>query len=138
MQGRALSLTAFALAAAVLVVPTARAAWAGAGAGNGVSRAKTLAAGNVPAGSVSRRNVTLTWSASTFAQGGTVPGYVVRRYNAATGAVDTIHATCSGIVSALTCTETNVPSGSWQYTLTPAAGNWRGVESGKSAALNVG
>ena len=138
MRGSAaVRLTTIGLAAAVLVVPTASAAWAGAGVGNGGSRAKSLAAANVPAASASKRNVTLTWSASTFAEGGAVPGYVVRRYNATTGALDAIRASCTGIVSALNCTENSVPAGNWQYTVTAAAGSWRGVESGKSAPLKV-
>ena len=40
-------------------------------------------------------------------------------------------------VAALTCTETGVPTGTWKYTITPAAGAWRGTESGQSALVVV-
>jgi hypothetical protein len=123
------------LIAAVLVAPSALAAWANGTSGGSTSRAKTLGSGSVPAVSVAGKKVTVTWAASTFTTGGNVPGYLIRRYDAVTGTLQTIGANCSGISQALTCTENNVPSGSWQYTVTPAAGNWRGAESGKSARI---
>jgi hypothetical protein len=115
----------------------AAAGWALAGSGSGAAKAKTLGSGNPPSGSVQGRKVTVTWTASFYTGGGAAAGYVVRRYNAATGVGYAAASGCSGTVSALTCTETNVPAGSWQYTITPAAGNWRGAESAKSAAVVV-
>lgn len=99
--------------------------------------AKMLGSGNVPAGSVSGHKVTVTWTATSYTNGGTAAGYVVRRYNASTGVLQTIGANCSGTITALTCTENGVPSGSWKYTVTPATGNWRGPESAKSATVAV-
>jgi hypothetical protein len=66
-----------------------------------------------------------------------VPGYVVKRYDAITNAVQTVLAGCSGTVAAVTCTESGVPTGTWKYTITPAAGAWRGTESGLSATIVV-
>ena len=74
-----------AIAAALLVVPTASAAWSRSAIGGGAAQAKALGTGNIPTATVSGKKVTVTWSASTFSNGGTVPGYVVRRYNASTG-----------------------------------------------------
>ena len=62
---------------------------------------------------------------------------IVRRYNTATGTLQAIGAACSGTINALTCTESGVPFGSWQYTITPAASNWRGPESAKSPAAVI-
>jgi hypothetical protein len=126
------------LLVAAMPVGTASAAWQSTAGGDGASAAKTMPAGNVPnpptaAGS----NVTVTWSASPFAGGGSVPAYVVRRFNAVTSAESTVLAACSGLVAALTCTENNVPTGSWKYTVTPAAGSWRGTQSGQSASVLV-
>lgn len=129
------------LAAAVVAVGFpggAAAGWPLVGSGSGAAKAKTLGSGNAPTASVSGHKVTVTWTASAYTNGGNAAGYVVRRYNAPTGVVQTIGNACSGTISALTCVENGVPAGSWQYTITPAAGtNWRGPESAKSTAVAV-
>ena len=126
-----------AIAAALLVVPTASAAWSRSAIGGGAAQAKALGTGNIPTATVSGKKVTVTWSASTFSNGGNVPGYVVRRYNASTGVLQTIGASCTGTVAALTCIERNTPAGGWNYTVTPAVANWRGSESAKSPIVTV-
>jgi hypothetical protein len=130
---------AFVLALLVAAAATgvAAAAWMPAGAGGGAASARTLPAGNAPTGSVSVRNVTLTWTASTFSDGTPVPAYVVRRFNAIEGAEATVLPACSGLVAATTCTENSVPTGSWKYTITPAAGSWRGTQSAQSPSILV-
>jgi hypothetical protein len=80
--------------------------------------------------------VTISWAASSFAGGGVVPAYIVRRYNAATGLSQPTSNSCSGLVTALTCTD-NAPAGTWRYTITAAAGGWRGIESAQSLAVIV-
>lgn len=131
----------FAVVAVVVAVGFpggAAAGWLLSGSGSGAAKAKTLGSGNAPAGSVSGRKVTVTWTASSYTNGGAPAGYVVRRYNATSGVVQTIGNACTGTISGLTCTENGVPAGSWQYTVTPAAGtNWRGPESAKSAVVVV-
>ena len=123
-------------ALAAVSATAAAAAWQPTGAGAGAAHARTLPTGNTPSASVSSHDVTLTWTASTFAGGGAVPGYVIARYDAL-GNAQTVGASCSGIVSAVTCTESAVPIGTWQYTVTPAAGAWRGTEGPKSALVVV-
>lgn len=124
--------------AAVGFAGGATAAWALTASGPGTAKAKTLGPGNTPAASVSGHKVTVAWTASTYVGGGAVAGYLVRRYNASTGVAQTVGNACSGTISSLSCTENGVQSGSWQYTVTPAAGtNWRGSESAKSAAAGV-
>ena len=82
--------------------------------------------------------VTLTWTAVSFTGGSGVPGYVVKRYDGLTNALQTVLAGCSGLVATTGCTENGVPTGTWKYTITPAAGSkWRGTESGQSAAVVV-
>jgi hypothetical protein len=122
---------------ALTLCGAAQASWAGDGSGTGASAAKTMPAGNAPTGSVAGNAVTLNWTASTFAGGGTVPGYVVRRFDSVTQAEAAVLAACSGIVTTNTCTENGVPIGSWTYTVTPAAGTWRGAQSAQSAAQVV-
>ena len=114
----------------------AAAAWQSQGAGTGAAKSKVMPAGNTPSGSASGSSVTVTWTASNFAGGGAVPGYVIKRYDVV-GNLQTTGANCSGIVSGTSCVENGVPIGTWQYTVTPAAGLWRGTESGKSANVVV-
>lgn len=126
-----------AIAAAVLAIPSAAAAsWQATGSGSGYSHADSLAAGNTPTTSVSGRNVTVNWTATT----GNVPvtGYVLKRYDASSGVQQTIGSGCSGTVAGTSCTEAAVPPGSWKYSVTPARQNWRGGESAKSSAATVG
>jgi hypothetical protein len=127
------------LAAAALALPgRGDAAWSVGSTGSGAVGSKTMPAANgAPSGTVSSHDVTLTWSAAQFAGGGNVPGYVVKRYDAVTNAQQTVLSACNGVVAATSCVEHGVPTGTWKYTITPAAGNWRGTESAKSATVVV-
>lgn len=122
---------------ALVLCGTAQAAWSADAAGTAVAGAKTMLGGNVPSGSVSGNAVTLTWTATNFAEGGAVPGYVIRRFHSVTQVEATVGANCAGTVSATSCTENGVPIGTWVYTVTPAAGAWRGGQSGQSAVVTV-
>ena len=95
-----------------------------------------MPAGGQPSASASNRSVTVSWSATSFAGGPAVAGYVVKRYSTG-GALQTIGAGCAGTVSALSCAETAVPPGNWRYTVTPKHGNWLGAESAQSTAVTV-
>jgi hypothetical protein len=126
-----------ALAVAVGFPGGAAAGWSLTGSGAGAAKAKTLGSGNVPTATKSGRKVTVSWTASSYTNGGAPAGYFVNRYDASTGAVQTIGANCAGTIAGLTCTENSVPSGSWKYTVTPTTANWRGPESAKSATVVV-
>src|SRR3954468_10401362 len=126
-----------AIVALVAVPVAAMASWSTNGSGSGYSKARSMPAGNTPTISISGRNVTVSWTASSFSGGPAVTGYVVQRYNTG-GTLQSIGANCSGTISALTCTENNVPSGSWKYSVTPKEGsNWLGTESSQSATQVV-
>jgi hypothetical protein len=127
------------LAAGVALVagPIGQASWSLPAAGQSAARAHVMPAGQVPSATVSGSNVTVTWAASVFAGGEPVGGYVVKRYNGVTGTPATTLAGCAGVVAALTCTENGVPAGTWRYSVTPAAGTWRGSESAQSTLVTV-
>lgn len=135
MIGRATLLVALALAMAAFPAGAA-ASWQGSGTGPIYSKAKTMPAGNTPTASVSGRDVTVSWTASALSGGGSLDGYVVKRYSSG-GVQQTIGASCSGTIAALTCTEQAVPAGSWRYTVTAALQSWRGAESAQSATATV-
>jgi hypothetical protein len=129
---------AVALAASSLLVfaPAGDAAWNLPASGTGAAKAKTMSGGNTPSGSVAGNNVTVSWTASTFPEGGSIPSYIVKRYNVL-GAAQTVLAGCAGIVTGTSCTENGVPPGTWKYSVTPAIGLWRGTESAQSASVLV-
>jgi len=114
-----------------------------ASAGSAGGAAATSLAPGTPPTSVSSqpgRAVTISWEATTLANGRPVDGYLVTRYDANPPYAPQITlGGCGGIVAALGCTETAVPFGSWQYTITPVIGtNWRGTESTKSGTVTIG
>jgi hypothetical protein len=128
---------------AVLVLLTAlgapdasRAAWQSPGTGAQAVKAITLPAGATPSATVSNRSVALSWTATPLPGGGSVSGYTVRRYTSA-GVLQTIGSACSGTVVSTSCTESNVPAGSWRYSVEPRLGNWVGAQSTLSAPVTV-
>src|SRR5436309_9450282 len=122
-------------AIATLAPSAANASWQSVGSGSGYSRAQTMPAGNTPTATVSGRNATASWTASSGSV--SVTGYVVKRYDTS-GSQQTIGASCSGTIAATTCTETAVPAGSWKYAVSPVHDNWRGAESAQSTTVVVG
>ena len=93
------------------------ASWSGNGVVTGQVQAATMPAGSAPTASASAHSVTVSWPAGTLL-GQSVTGYTVKRYNAG-GATQTIGSGCSGTITALSCTESSVPAGTWTYTVTP-------------------
>jgi len=131
MRNRLPILAAF---VALVVCPVAAlASWSSSGSGAGYSKASSMPAGNTPTASVSGRNVTVSWTASSGSQ---VAGYQVSRYNNS-GQLQTIGSACSGTISGTSCTENAVPAGTWRYSVTPVNNNWRGAESAQSTAVTV-
>jgi hypothetical protein len=124
--------------AAVWSLPgIASAVWTATGSGGGASEAETAPAGDQPTVSVAGRNVTVSWTASTFDDGAAVNGYQVRRYDAGTNAPATIGAGCAGTLTLLTCTENTVPPGTWYYTVAARHFSWVGAEGLQSANVTV-
>src|SRR4051794_1010155 len=119
----------------VSITSTATAAWVGSSSGNGYSKGLTMPTGATPTVATSANNVTVSWAASTI--GGTaVSGYTVKRYDTS-NALQTIGASCSGLITTTSCTETSVPAGHWRYTITPQRGSWVGTQSAYSASVHV-
>ena len=115
----------------------ALAGWAGSGAGPAQAGAETMPTGPTPAASVSGSSVTVSWSVVALSGGETVAGYRVRRYDVSTGEEQVVGAGCSGTVTALSCTETSVPVGTWRYSVTSVQSSWTGTESAKSTPVTV-
>src|SRR4051812_5173214 len=89
----------------------ATASWNNNSAGGAASKARVIADGNTPTTTISGRNVTVDWTASTISGGGpSADGYIVQRYDTL-GNQQSTGSSCSGTIAALTCTETNVAAG---------------------------
>jgi hypothetical protein len=95
-----------------------------------------MPAGLRPAAAVSGSDVTLRWPAAVLPNGTSVAGYVVDRFDASGRAV-TVLASCAGTITSTTCTEHNVPAGTWTYTDTPVQQGWTGTPSPASAPVVV-
>jgi hypothetical protein len=130
---------AIALAVLLVLGPTvsACAAWSAQGRGSATGAATVMPTGSAPNGAASGSSVTISWTAARFSNGTAVAGYVVTRTNSSTGAPATVGSGCSGLVTSTSCTELNVPAGSWVYADTPAQSNWRGGISPGSAPVVV-
>lgn len=115
----------------------ARASWLLGATGSGYGKARSMPQGNTPSASVTGRNVDVSWTKSTMPGGADVQDYRVRRYDSASGTVQAISSACDVYVATLSCTESNVPAGTWRYTVAPRKGNWIGAESTVSSMVTV-
>lgn len=108
-------------------------------AGGGLAAAATVAAGTAPQAVLTGgRQVTLAWAESRLSSGRTVDGYRVVRYSVLPRAAVPASSACAGTVTETHCVESNVPPGTWVWTVTPVVGtNWRGAESGDGNAVTV-
>jgi hypothetical protein len=122
----------------VLTVPGfASASWHPGGTGSASSQADDMPDGLQPTLVAAGHNITVSWPAAQFSDGSNVTRYTVARYDDATDAPQTEGASCNGVITGLTCTENNVPSGDWYYTVTPVTGNWVGGEGPGSDDVTI-
>jgi hypothetical protein len=123
---------------AILAIPgVALATWTAPGNGRAYAKADVAPTGARPVVTVTGRNVAVAWTAARFADGTSVQGYTVRRYDATTGTAAAVGAGCAGLIAALTCTEAAVTPGTWQYAVTPVHHNWTGAEGPQSLNATV-
>ncbi|UXM91522.1 Ig-like domain-containing protein [Paenarthrobacter sp. JL.01a] len=114
--------------------PAASAFWGSVSSGFGAAKADSVAQGAKPTTIVTGTTVTVNWAASTTAAGKSVTGYSIGRYSSLSGGTRmAATGTCQGTISALSCTESNVPAGTWYYAVTPMLSLWQGAESVRSA-----
>jgi hypothetical protein len=99
-----------------LCLSAAVAAWGYWGIGsvpgsNGAVAASAVNQGATPTGIAVGQAVTVSWSATTLANGQPVAGYLVKRYDSGTLVAQTILSACTGTTTALSCVENSVPGG---------------------------
>jgi hypothetical protein len=114
---------ALSVLAALVLAGAGSAAWSANVSGNGNAKAGALV-GNAPTATKSgvvTISVALTWVATPRAT-----GYIIQR----TGGVGSLGGTCTGTLTATSCTDTPVvPLNTYSYTVTPVAGSWTGTTS---------
>ena len=120
----------------LVTAPLASAKWMVPSTAAGLSKALKMPAGGTTSASVSGRNVTVSWPQRSLPDGTNIQDYKVTRYNTS-GVASTPLSSCSGVVSALTCTESAVPPGTWRYSVAPRKGNWTGTEGLQSTNVVV-
>ncbi|MGN6609332.1 MAG: OmpL47-type beta-barrel domain-containing protein [Jatrophihabitans sp.] len=106
-----------------------------------VANADSLPAGQQPTVTVSysggQATATVSFSRSKTTSGRDVTSFVIKRYTSLTDQNPTTFTCGVTGVDPVSCTDTNVPAGTYYYTDTPAWGtNWRGVESAKSSVVS--
>ena len=136
-HARALLGMCLAMPAVLLLTPQAQAAWSDGGTGPATSLAYTMPTGGQPTAAASGTSVSLRWPAALFPDGRSVAGYVIRRFDAVNGSEAMVGASCSATVTITTCTELNVPAGTWIYTDSPVQDNWTGGPSAPSAPVTT-
>ena len=136
MTGRRLVASCVAVLA---LVPAAAAlgAWSADGSGSAAGAATTMPTGGTPRAGASGNTVTVSWPAADLGNGTAVAGYVIERIDVASGVQAAAGGSCSGVVTALTCTDQPVPNGSWTYTDTPVQDSWTGGQSQSSNTVST-
>jgi hypothetical protein len=79
-----------ALPIALMDMPVAQAAWASGGSGTASAVAYTMPAGSQPVAGVTGTSVTVRWSAAHFPDGQGAAGYLIQRFDAASGTEETV------------------------------------------------
>ncbi len=123
------------LLGALAAAGPASARWDAGGGGAGNATVVTMPTGATPAGSVSGRSVTVSWAQNDFVNGnlGAAGGaYTITRYAEGGTTPVTPGTGCSsaitGTAATLSCTESSVPDGRWQYRITPFINSFTGTE----------
>lgn len=106
--------------------------------GSGAVAVATVDRGETPVVEADGDAITVSWAASALSTGEAVDGYRVARYDATTHVAQTVLTSCTGTITATTCTEAAVPVGRWVYAVTPVySTNWLGEASLDSNPVDV-
>jgi hypothetical protein len=106
--------------------------------GHGAASAGTVAQGSTPVATAADNAITVEWADTMLSSGSPADGYTLQRYEVGSPTPRPVGGSCAGLVPSSPCTDTDVPPGSWTYTVTPRVGaNWNGPESLPSEAVLV-
>lgn len=114
------------------------ATWLADAIGHGRIDAEAVSPGAVPLSVAVGRAVLVSWGEAELTSGDPVQGYRVTRYPEVGATPAPMTTNCTGVVTGLSCVETDVPPGLWRYTVTPVHYGWSGAESAFGAVVAVG
>jgi hypothetical protein len=129
------ALTAAGLAAGLLFTTpgVAQASWQVAGSGAARAAATRMPIASGVTADATGSSVRVSWTPAEILAGRPVAGYRVVRYVAGTDTAVDMGNGCSGKLTGTSCTETDVPDGTWQYAVRAIQGSWIGTPSGRAA-----
>jgi hypothetical protein len=136
---RTVAASALASAVAVTAAGPAFSVWASESPGTGYASAVRLPAPAAPTATAGGGgSVTVSWPQVLLAPQAPATGYRLARYHAGTGAEAPVGAGCAGVVTALTCTESAVPDGTWRYAVRALFGpRWTGPQGPRGSQVGV-
>lgn len=105
--------------------------------GESSSQAQAVPQALPPTVVVTGRDATASWSATSLSGGTLAERYIVRRYTVG-GVPQTVLSSCNSAVTGTSCTENDVPPGTWRYSIQAASGSWVGAESPLGSSITVG
>lgn len=115
---------------ALVAAPAAGAAWTVLGSGDANARAGVLSSPAAPTASSDGSAVTLSWTPPADGAG-VQDGYLIHRFDEG-GSAQTIGTGCAGTQAGSSCTESNVPAGTWRYSISARSGSWTSPESAQT------
>lgn len=139
MRRRRLIKTGVAVLALVAVAASALAYWTTQGSGSAAATAGTLAAPTNVSASSSLSTVSVGWTGSSLSNGTPAQGYYVTRTNTSTSATSAAcGSSASSLISGTSCSDTNVPDGTYTYKVTAVYHTWTAASSPSSQVTVVG
>jgi hypothetical protein len=102
------------------------------------ARSGTLPSVSQPTATRQSGAVTVSWPSAVLDGNRTPAGYVLISRNADTDEERLVSGTCAGTPTATECTDSDVPAGTWTWSVTAAQGTWRGPAGAPSNAVNMG
>lgn len=113
------------------------AAWTSSGSGSGTATAGTITASGVPSVTADGSDFDLAWSPGSVSGGGVV-GYEAQRSSDNGSTWSDVGNNCGSAASPITatsCTDKNVPAGTYQYRVISRFQDWEAATSGASASV---
>lgn len=123
------------LAGVIGVGERVAAGFSGTAQGGASARAAAVPAAAQPAATAAGRDVTVSWPATTLTGGIPATSYSVRRYDSVGAVVATLTSCATGGLTS--CVDSNVPTGSFRYSVQAGFNAWNGAEGPLSASVVV-
>ena len=123
-----------AVVASLVAATSALAYWAATGSGSGAATTGTLAAPTAVTANATNATVAVNWTASAGSP--TPDGYLVTRTNSSNVTANACGTSASQLATSTSCSDTNVPPGTYTYKVTAIYKTWT-ADSAPSSSVTV-